>query len=648
MRSLLSKFRFNLLTRIALALATVGLVPLVLATVALVNVNQGGMRSQVAATHALATRTTAESISRFLEVRIALARSLAANDELTDPRSPGAASVLRESLSSWAGLDVLALVIVNADREEALRAQLPGPEALEKVTAAIAAPAGKALHPVGRQHDLVLRIEEPLDATNGFLWVICDTRTLPDVLEPDELGERADLVLADRDLGVLLGDPQNLAEFPAKQVERAFVGLETGLRDQGGQRFEDFLGGHAAVANSDWAVLSRQPIQVADKVSRRMRNAAAQAVGGSLLAIGLLVGASYWTVVRPIRLLLAAQRRLTGGISGDGDEISQLRSSFEILEQRMKERQAFDEVFLGRYMVQDVIGSGAMGTVFKGLDPKLERPVALKTIRLDKKIPAKKRKELLSQLVQEAVTVAKFNHPNIVQVYDVEDSPEGTFVAMEFIDGNSLEFARWQNERLEIGQVVVLGAAIARGLQSAHQNGVVHRDIKPANILLGVDGSIKVTDFGISELISAMSPEGDVVFGTPGYLPPETLQGRGYDTSGDLFSLGVVLYYCVTGQRPFVGKTLREVIRKTMFGKVTPPSQLQPTIPQDLEALILRLLAREPAGRPGSAAEVAEALDEMARREGYVWQTPSLGESDVFDSATEVVPQTQWMQTTRI
>jgi len=648
MRNPLSKLRLNLLARIALALAAVGLIPLILATLSLVNVNQAGMTSQVEATHALATRTTAESIGRFLAARIALAQSLAANDTLADPRSAEAQKLIGESLRSWSGLDVLAIAIVTPEGEEVLRAQLPGPDVLEKVASALAETAGESLVAIGQQEELVLRFEEPLEDVEGLLWVICGTREFPTVLNPAELGERAELVLADSDLGVLYGQPASLDAFPKKQVERAFAGIGTGLRDQGGQRFTDYLGGHAPVANSAWAVLSRQPVVVADRVSARMRGAAYRAVAGALLAIGLLVGVSYWTVVRPIRQLLAAQRRLTGGAVEGGDEISQLRSSFEVLEQRMKERQAVDKIFLGRYQVVDVIGSGAMGTVFKGWDPKLERPLALKTIRLDKKIPAKKRKELLGQLVQEAVTVAKFNHPNIVAVYDVEDSPEGTFVAMEFVDGNSLEFARWQNERLEVGQVVVLGACVARGLQSAHEHGVVHRDIKPANVLLGRDGSIKVTDFGISEMISSMSTEGDVVFGTPGYLPPETLQGRGYDTSGDLFSLGVVMYYCLTGQRPFVGKTLREVIRKTMFGKPTPPSEITPGLPLELESLILRLLAKEPSGRPRSAANVADELEAMASRAGHTWQTPSLGSQDAVDSPTAVIEPTQWMKTTRL
>jgi serine/threonine protein kinase len=265
--------------------------------------------------------------------------------------------------------------------------------------------------------------------------------------------------------------------------------------------------------------------------------------------------------------------------------------------------------------------------------------VALKTIRLDTHLAPKRREELIARLLDEAVMVARLNHHNVVSVYDVEDGDEEAFVAMEFVDGRSLEGVLFREGRLDPGRVVLLGASIARGLAAAHEHGLVHRDIKPANILLGREGSIKVTDFGISELISDMTGEEDVVFGTPGYLPPETLQGHGYRTTGDLFSLGAVLYVCLTGRRPFDGRSVQEIIRHTLSGKVTPVSELVPSerLPRELDELILELLHPDPEQRPNDAAAVAQRLEELGARLGLSWRPPdALAQNESGDDDLDI------------
>jgi serine/threonine protein kinase len=394
-------------------------------------------------------------------------------------------------------------------------------------------------------------------------------------------------------------------------------------------------------------VLSRQPLALAQRVERRMVRRSWLAVGGAALLIALTSVLAYLSVIRPIRQVAAAQRRLAGLPSGGGgNEIGQLRAAFEALERRISDQERLDEVFLGRYQVSDVLGSGAMGTVFRGWDPKLKRPVAIKTVRLDTKLKGKQRQELVERLLSEAVTVARFNHPNIVGVFDVEDHPEGAYVAMELVDGNSLEQAIWSNRRMPPAQVVPLGAAIARALAAAHQHGIVHRDVKPANVLLGTDGSIKVTDFGISELLSSLAPSDDVVFGTPGFVPPETLRGKGYDQAGDLFSMGAVLYACLIGRPPFDGKSVKEVIRRTLFGVIDRPGKLVPDVPPELDELIMSLLSREKEKRPSDAARVADRLEELARRRGFRWRTQQdPGESTVPEEALQ---EARWLPTTRL
>jgi serine/threonine-protein kinase len=238
----------------------------------------------------------------------------------------------------------------------------------------------------------------------------------------------------------------------------------------------------------------------------------------------------------------------------------------------------------------------------------------------------------LSRLVKEAVVTAKFSHPNIVAIYDVQEGDDSAFLAMEFVDGMSLDPFVWSKRRLDSGQAIALGVELARGLAAAHEHGLVHRDIKPANILLGKNGSIKITDFGIAELLTSMAPSQDVVFGTPGYLPPEALQGKGHNQASDLFALGAVLYFCITGCRPFEGKTIKEVIRKTLFGSARPASELAPETPEQFVALLASLLDKNPLRRPASASEVVERLEELARAHGARWNPPR----DLTPSAPKV------------
>ncbi|MEM7357324.1 MAG: response regulator, partial [Acidobacteriota bacterium] len=158
---------------------------------------------------------------------------------------------------------------------------------------------------------------------------------------------------------------------------------------------------------------------------------------------------------------------------------------------------------MGRYQVLEVIGQGAMGVVYRGWDPRLRRPVALKTLRFDH--PGEQDRKLnISRLLAEAITVARFSDPNIVAVYDVGEGPDSAFIAMELVDGASLDSVLSRQAKLPVDQVIALGIAISRGLAAAHAQGVVHRDVKPGNVLLGRDRSIKVTDFGVALMMSSL------------------------------------------------------------------------------------------------------------------------------------------------
>ncbi len=639
----------GLLARLALALALVGLLPVAFAVRSLVAIDRTAMIEQTQALHLVAARSTARQIIQFLESRRALASGLAGDDALADPTSPLARQALSRSLTAWQELGVEGLVVVTPEGEEVIRAQLADPRSRRLMAAAVQRRPGAAAIFVPGEESPGVRLEAPLAGGGGLLWLICNGAEIPDALRHYELGDNADLMLVGAGRKALIGDQQLADDFPEQIVDSILDVEVDGVKTDFVSRLDgqQFIGAWATVPMARWAVFSRQPIAVAHRVQRQMLRRSGWAVGGALALIALTSVAAYLSVIRPIRQVAAAQRRLAGlPAAGGGDEIGQLRAAFEALERRISDQERLDEVFLGRYQVSDVLGSGAMGTVFRGWDPKLKRPVALKTVRLDTKLKGKQRQDLVERLLSEAVTVARFSHPNIVGVFDVEDHPEGAYVAMELVDGKSLEQLIWSRKRLPAAQVVPLGAAIARGLAAAHEHGIVHRDIKPANVLLGRDGSIKVTDFGISELLSSLAPKEDVVFGTPGFVPPETLRGKGYDQAGDLFSMGAVLYTSLVGRPPFDGRSVKEVIRRTLFGVVERPSKLAPDVPPELDELILALLSRELDKRPADAAQVADLLEELARRHGFLWQP------EETPATTEIPEQSlqasRWMPTTRL
>jgi serine/threonine-protein kinase len=358
-----------------------------------------------------------------------------------------------------------------------------------------------------------------------------------------------------------------------------------------------------------------------------LRRRSITALGISLGLMALMGSLAYTSVVRPVRALVGAQRKLlqtstinlVKGSPKGGDEIGELSAAFETIEQRIRDQEALGEVFLGRFQVVKVLGEGAMGSVFRGYDPKLQRWVALKTIRLGVGLPEAERKSLMSRLLKEAVTVAQFNHPNIVDIYDVEDTAQAAFIAMELVEGTSLEQRLQRPPHFGVEAVVPLGAQIARALEAAHARGIVHHDVKPANVLLGHNGAVKVTDFGIAELLSTLGNRKDGVWGTLGYLPPETLLDGSYDEKGDVFALGAVLYECLSGgRRAIAGADPREITARTR--KPIPSIRTHcADLPESIEALVMEMLAPRPELRKRTMAEVAEVLEAMAAYNLWKW-----------------------------
>jgi serine/threonine-protein kinase len=278
-------------------------------------------------------------------------------------------------------------------------------------------------------------------------------------------------------------------------------------------------------------------------------------------------------------------------------------------------------VRLGRFEVRSILGRGSMGTVFKAWDTKLERWVAVKTVRAGAGMAEFWDGDVVRGLVSEAAMVARFNHPHVVSVHDVQDATDAAYIVMEFVDGVSLEDLV-HRVRLSAALAVPLLRALASALAAAHAVHVLHRDVKPGNVLLGRDGAVKLTDFGIASFVSAQMRR--TLFGTPGYMPPEALRGKGFDPSGDLFALGAVAYRCLTGHSAFGGRTTSDVLMNTLKGRVTPLRELAPDVPEELAGIVSSLMEPDPKKRLGDAAQLGRDLARLAAGRGWRWALPDV------------------------
>ncbi|MCZ6694972.1 MAG: serine/threonine-protein kinase, partial [Acidobacteria bacterium] len=264
---------------------------------------------------------------------------------------------------------------------------------------------------------------------------------------------------------------------------------------------------------------------------------------------------------------------------------------------------------LGRFEIIRQIGKGAMGQVFLAHDPKIDRHVAIKTIVLPPGTSEEEARETSERFAREAQAAGKLLHPNIVTIFDVGEEEGVSFIAMEYIEGETLEKHTRPDQLLAPARVLDLIGQAAAGLDYAHQNKIIHRDVKPANLMVLKDGVLKVTDFGLAKNPSANLTQAGVLLGTPSYMSPEQIQGRELDGRSDLFSLGVVVYELLTGVRPFDGDSISTIIYKVLYEDPRPPAAYNPALPPDVNVLLEKALAKDPESRYGSCAELAAALN---------------------------------------
>jgi serine/threonine-protein kinase len=267
-----------------------------------------------------------------------------------------------------------------------------------------------------------------------------------------------------------------------------------------------------------------------------------------------------------------------------------------------------------RYLIRKKIGQGAMADVYEAYDPRIDRQLAIKILRQDRSVDS----EYIVRFLREAKAVGNLSHPNIVTIYDVDEYEKRPFIVMELLDGTPLNKIIKSDRKFEISEVLDIATQLAVALNYAHSRGIVHRDIKPSNIICAeASNHIKITDFGIAHFddaeVTQQTRAGDVV-GTPQYMSPEQVAGSKVDGRSDLFSVGVILYQILTGEKPFSGDTVASLMYQITHMEPKPIQQIAPEVPAQLRRIVEKLLKKNPKDRFQNGQELVDALD-MARRE---------------------------------
>lgn len=263
--------------------------------------------------------------------------------------------------------------------------------------------------------------------------------------------------------------------------------------------------------------------------------------------------------------------------------------------------------FVGKYLIESTLGEGAMGVVYSGMDPDIQRPVAIKTIHAHL-MQTPDSAELLERFAREARAAGRVLHPNLVTIFDFLLEGGMPYLVMERVQSVTLKDHCTGHSRLSLRDIHRILSQMLAGLSAIHAAGIVHRDMKPANVMLTEDGTVKLTDFGIARLTS-MDATSVGMIGTPAYMAPEQMMGGTVDARADIYATGVMLYELLTGRKPYPGGGVEAMFQAIHNSTVTPPSALVPALPGALDAIVMRALQIDPTARFATAQEMQVAVD---------------------------------------
>jgi serine/threonine-protein kinase len=267
---------------------------------------------------------------------------------------------------------------------------------------------------------------------------------------------------------------------------------------------------------------------------------------------------------------------------------------------------------LGRYQVIAEVGRGGMGIVYHAIDPLLQRPVALKTVRLLEFEDVQERRNLRDRLLREARAAGILSHPGIVMIYQIEEDNGVAYIAMEFVQGRTLGQLLSVDRTPKRKHVFNILQQVANALDYAHSKGVIHRDIKPGNVMIQQGGVVKITDFGIAKATASVRTQTGIQVGTPFYMSPEQILGHAVDGRTDQYSLAIVAYQMLTGERPFSGDTLPTLIYRILREEPQPDNSLIAKLGEPIEAALRRAMSKQPDARYASCSEFVNSLSEAA------------------------------------
>jgi tRNA A-37 threonylcarbamoyl transferase component Bud32 len=276
-----------------------------------------------------------------------------------------------------------------------------------------------------------------------------------------------------------------------------------------------------------------------------------------------------------------------------------------------------------------------MGVVYQAQDPAIGRTVAVKSIRIGELADPREQQRVKDRIFREAQSAGVLSHPHIVTIYDIQEEGDIAYIFMEYIEGSTLEKMLLDDKPPEKEQILTLLRQTAAAIDFAHSKGIVHRDIKPANIMVRKDWTAKIADFGIAKMQSQSLTQTGLVVGTPNYMSPEQIQGKPVDGQADQFSLGVIAYEVMTGEKPFVADSLPTLLFKLVGEPAIPAVRLNPTLDVSIDAVLQKALSKDPAQRWDSCSAFIAALEEQCRRHPN-WTTQTRGQ--VLTAATEAIP----------